>query len=82
MLLQQSLGLTALGYLLGVPAGYFLLQTMLSYIGGDYDFPMFIHAQTILAAAIFAFALAAAVNLLNARKLHRIDLVSALKAPE
>jgi putative ABC transport system permease protein len=82
LLLTQNLWFTAIGFLLGLPVGYFILKIMWESSGDSfYILPSISPANFILSAAI-TFALSILVNLMFSRKIKKLDMVESLKSGE
>ncbi|MDR0519524.1 MAG: ABC transporter permease [Clostridiales Family XIII bacterium] len=82
LLLSQSLWFTAIGFVLGVPAGMWLTSRIVAMSGDSFDFPVFLHAPTLLIALAFAFGMSALVNLFFSGKIRYLDMVGSLKGVE
>jgi putative ABC transport system permease protein len=82
LLLTQNLWFSAMGFLLGVPGGIWLIQVIVSFSGESFDFPVELRAPTLLISFVFTFGLSILVNLLFSRKIRRLNMVEALKAME
>lgn len=81
------LGELAVLTLLSIPLGFFLGHAISAYIAGAlssdlYRVPVVIRADTFAYAALVVLASAAASGLMVRHRLHRLDLVEALKARE
>ena len=82
LLLTQNLWFTAIGFLLGIPVGYLILDIMWQSSGDSfYILPSISPANFLLTAAI-TFALSILVNLMFSRKIKRLDMVESLKSGE
>ena len=83
ILLQQSLSITALGALLGVPFGRVMLGLLVDLITGIYyDMVIDPSAMPYLGAVIGTFMVSVLVNLYVSSKVKSIDMVEALKSRE
>lgn len=82
LLLTQNLWLSAVGYLIGIPAGKFLVDYMISTAGDSFDMISTIHFSNLLLSFLITFALSILVNLLFSRKIKKLDMVSSLKGVE
>lgn len=79
LLLTQNLWFTAVGFLLGLPVGYYILAIMWESSGDSfYILPSISPTNFILTAAI-TFSLSIFVNLLFSRKIKKLDMVESLK---
>lgn len=82
LLLTQNLWLSAVGFLLGIPAGKWLLDYMVSTAGDSFDMINVLHPGNLLLSFAITFALSIFVNLLFSRKIKRLDMVASLKGVE
>jgi putative ABC transport system permease protein len=82
LLLTQNLILTALGFLVGIPIGVFLVTVMTATMGDGFDMIAALHLTDIVFSALIIFGVAFAVNLLFHKKITRIDLAASLKGNE
>ncbi|MDR2673102.1 MAG: ABC transporter permease [Coriobacteriales bacterium] len=82
LLLTQNLWFSTLGFAFGVPGGIWLTNIIVSLSGDEFDFPIWLHPLTLLAAFVFTFGLSVLVNLLFSRKIRRLDMVESLKVME
>ncbi len=82
LLISQNLWLTVLGVLLGLPAGYGVLQYLLTALATEYEMKLVIGPATYLLSILLTFGVSFAVGLMVARRNKHIDMVSALKADE
>ncbi|AMD17989.1 cell division protein FtsX [Methanobrevibacter sp. YE315] len=82
LLLTQNLWFTAIGFILGVPIGYYILKIMWESSGDSfYVLPSVTVTNLILTAAI-TFTLSILVNLMFSRKIKNLDMVESLKGVE
>lgn len=82
LLLTQNLWLSAIGFLIGIPAGKFLVDYMISTAGDSFDMISTIHPSNILLSFVITFALSILVNLMFSRKIKKLDMVASLKGVE
>ena len=78
LFISQYLGISLLGYLIGIPIGYDVLETLRSNTDTLY-YPTNYTLSTIAISFIITIIVSAIVNLLLANKLKNIDMVEALK---
>ena len=79
LLLTQNLWFTTVGFLLGIPVGYYILAIMWESSGDSfYILPSITPLNFILSAAI-TFALSILVNLMFSGKLKKLNMVESLK---
>jgi len=82
LLLTQNIIFSIVGYLIGIPVGYYLLKTMLDGSGRDITYPIHIHLLNLVLSFIITFTISITVNLLFSRKIKNIDMVESLKGLE
>ena len=82
LLLTQNLWFSAIGYVLGIPAGLWLIRVITDSSGETFDFPVELTVSTALLAFSISFGLSVLVNLLFSRKIRRLNMVESLKAME
>lgn len=80
---KETLILTGVGVLVGLPAGYFLTRGLTAALKiPSLYFDTVVAWPTYIIAAALAFAFTVAVNALTNRRLGCIDMVGALKSAE
>lgn len=79
---MQTIWLTIIGVILGIPAGYVVLSYMILFIGDAYDMKAVISMQSYVVSCVGTMVLSLAVNWALSRKLKSVDMVSALKSIE
>ena len=82
LLLTQNLWFTAIGFLLGLPVGYYILAIMWESSGDSFYILPSISLTNFLLTAAITFALSIIVNLMFSRKIKRLDMVESLKGVE
>lgn len=82
LLLTQNLWLSAVGFLLGIPAGKWLVDTIISMSGDSFDMSDELKFTNLIIAFAITFALSVFVNLLFSKKIRHLDMVTALKGVE
>lgn len=82
LLLTQNLCLSALGFLLGVPAGQWLTDVIMSMSGDSFDMINVLTPENVLLSLAITFALSIFVNLLFSRRIRQLDMVASLKGAE
>lgn len=82
LLLTQNLWLSALGFVLGIPAGKWLVTFMTSTMGDSFDMITKLHISNILLSLTITLALSLFVNLMFYGKIRRIDMVTSLQGVE
>ena len=82
LLLTQNLWFTAIGFILGLPLGYYILDIMWQSSGDSFYILPSISLSNFLLTAVITFALSILVNLLFSRKIKKLDMVESLKGVE
>ena len=82
LLLTQNLWFTAIGFVLGLPVGYYILKIMWESSGDSFYILPSISITNFILTAIITFALSIFVNLLFSRKIKKLDMVESLKGVE
>ena len=82
LLLTQNLWFTAIGFLLGIPIGYYILKIMWESSGDSFYILPSITITNLVLTALITFALSILVNLMFSRKIKNLDMVESLKGVE
>ena len=82
LLLTQNLWFTAIGFVLGLPVGYYILKIMWESSGDSFYILPSISLTNLLITAAITFSLSIFVNLMFSRKIKRLDMVESLKGNE
>ena len=82
LLLTQNLWFTAVGFLLGLPVGYYILTIMWESSGDSFYILPSISLTNFLLTAAITFSLSILVNLMFSRKIKKLDMVESLKDVE
>ena len=82
LLLTQNLWFTAIGFLVGLPVGYYILKIMWESSGDSFYILPSISIGNFLISAAITFALSILVNLMFSRKIKKLDMVESLKSGE
>lgn len=82
LLIGQNLWLSAVGVIIGIPAGIATLGYLLSALAGEYEMRLAISAKTIILSTLLTFLMSLTVSLMVSRKNKKIDMVEALKGAE
>ena len=82
LLLTQNLWFTAIGFLLGLPVGYYILKIMWESSGDSFYILPSISLMNFIISGIITFTLSILVNLLFSRKIKKLDMVESLKSGE
>lgn len=77
--LIQNLLLSIVGYIIGVPLGYYVLRVMMDTSGETFYYPLNYSIQTMGLTFISVVLLSLIVNILLSRKIKNIDMVESLK---
>ena len=78
LFITQYLGVSIVGFLIGIPTGYYVLESIRSNTDKLY-YPADYSLTTIAISFVITIIVSAIVNLLLANKLKNIDMVEALK---
>lgn len=71
-----------IGILLGIPAGFAVLDYLLKALASEYEMKLRIGPATYIISIALTFGVSLAVGLMVARKNRKIDMVAALKTEE
>ncbi|MDR0906505.1 MAG: ABC transporter permease [Oscillospiraceae bacterium] len=82
LLLTQNLWFSAVGFVLGVPAGLRLIDVIVTLSGDSFDFPVELTLGTVLLSFVITFGLSVFAGLLFSGRITRLDMVGALKSTE
>lgn len=82
LLLTQNLWFTAIGFVLGIPIGDYILKTMWASAGDSFYVVPSVSVANIILVGIITFSLSIIVNLLFSRKIKQLDMVESLKSGE
>lgn len=79
LLLTQNIVFTALGFILGVPLGFYLMTLMMDAAGDSLYYIPSLTPGNIALSAVITFAVSIVVNLLFSSKIRNLNMVEALK---
>ena len=82
LLVGQNLFLSALGVILGIPCGVFVLDYLLKTLAGEYEMKMIVGIPSYLISVSLTVGMSLLVSLIVARKNKKINMVEALKGAE
>ena len=82
LLLTQSLWLSILGIIVGIPIGLELLYIICTTSGEDFDFAIKLSPLSIIISTAITLGVSILVNLLFSKKIKNIDMVESLKGVE
>ena len=82
LLISQSIWLTVIGVIIGLPAGVGVLQWLITALAGEYEMKLMLGALTYSVSILLTFGVSLLVGLMVARKNKKIDMVEALKGTE
>ena len=82
LLLTQNLWFTSIGYILGIPVGYYILKVMWDSSGDSFYILPSISLMNLILTAAITFSLSILVNLMFSRKIKKLDMVESLKSAE
>ncbi len=79
LLLTQNVVFTAIGFILGVPLGFYLMTLMMNAAGESLYYIPSLTLGNIALSAVITFAVSIVVNLLFSSKIRNLNMVEALK---
>ena len=82
LLLTQNLIFTAIGFILGVPLGMYMLDLMWASSGTSFYINPSLTITNLVISGIITFSLSILVNLLFSNKIKNLDMVESLKSSE
>jgi putative ABC transport system permease protein len=82
LLLTQNIWMTALGTLLGIPVGLWIIEYIFRFMGESFDFITVVYPLSYLYSILGTFLVSIMVNRLFSRKVKSLDMVSSLKGVE
>lgn len=82
LLVGQNLFLSALGVILGIPCGMFVLDYLLKTLAGEYEMKMMIGLPSYIVTVLLTVGMSIIVSLIVAGKNKKINMVEALKGAE
>lgn len=82
LLLTQNIIFTAVGFILGIPLGFYLMTLMMNAAGESLYYIPFLTSGNIILSGVITFAVSIVVNLLFSSKIGNLNMVEALKDVE
>ena len=82
LLLTQNLIFTTIGFILGVPLGFYMLGLMWASSGNSFYVIPSLTITNLLISAVITFSLSIIVNLMFSNRIRKLDMVESLKATE
>ena len=82
LLLTQNLVFTAIGFILGIPLGFYLMTLMMNAAGESIYYVPSLTLGNILLSGFITFTVSIVVNLLFSSKIKNLNMVEALKDVE
>ena len=82
LLLTQNLIFTAIGYVLGIPLGFYFMTLMMNAAGDSLYYVPSLTWGNLLLVALITFAISIGVNLMFSDKINDLNMVEALKDVE
>ncbi len=79
LLLTQNLIFTAIGFILGIPLGFYFMTLMMDAAGDSLYYIPTLTWGNILLSAVITFAISIGVNLMFSDKINNLNMVEALK---
>lgn len=81
--IRQNLWITIAALIPGIPLGYWLVEYIFTHaIGNEYDMAASVNPSSYVIGALFTLLVSFLVNLILARKIPSIDMVTSLKGNE
>ena len=82
LLLTQNILFTAIGFILGIPLGFYLMTLMMDAAGESLYYIPSLTLGNIILSGVITFAVSIVVNLLFSSKIKNLNMVEALKDVE
>ena len=82
LLLTQNVIFTAIGFVLGIPLGFYFMTLMMNAAGDSLYYVPSLTWGNILLTAVITFAISIGVNLMFSDKINDLNMVEALKDVE
>ena len=82
LLLTQNIIFTAIGFILGIPLGFYLMTLMMDAAGESLYYIPSLTLGNIILSGVITFAVSIVVNLLFSSKIGNLNMVEALKDVE
>ena len=82
LLISQNIWLTAIGVILGLPAGLLTLKWLLVALASEYELKLMLGPLTYFVSILLTFGVSILVGFMIAKKNRKIDMVEALKNAE
>lgn len=82
ILLTQNVIFTAIGFVLGIPLGFYFMTLMMNAAGDSLYYVPSLTLGNILLTAVITFAISIGVNLMFSDKINDLNMVEALKDVE
>jgi len=79
LFLTQNIVLSIIGFIFGVPLGYYVMRIMMDTSGDTFYYPINYSISTIFITFLFVIGISVIVNLLFSSKIKNIDMVKSLK---
>ncbi len=79
LFLTQNLILSIVGFIFGVPLGYYVMRILMDTSGDTFYYPVYYSIVTIAVTFVFVIGISVLVNLLFSSKIKNIDMVKSLK---
>ena len=82
LLLTQNIFFTVIGFILGIPVGFYILTIMWQASGDSFYLVPSLSLTNVILTAIITFSLSILVNLMFSNKIKKLDMVESLKGVE
>ncbi|WP_299522692.1 ABC transporter permease [uncultured Methanobrevibacter sp.] len=82
LLLTQNLWFTSIGFIVGIPLGYYLMKLMMDSAGASFYYPIRLTPGNLILSFLITFSLSILVNLMFSGKIRKLNMVESLKGVE
>ena len=79
ILVSETIWLTIIGIILGIPTGYLVLNLLIKLLASDYEMKVYCAPYVFIISILITFIVSVFVSYLVSRKTKRINMVEALK---
>lgn len=80
LILSQTIWLTIIGIVIGVPCGMLILKLLIKLLASDYEMKIYYAPYVYIISILLTFVVSALVSFLVSRKIKNINMVEALKS--
>lgn len=82
LLISQNFWVSVAGIVIGIPAGYVILDYLMTALTPEYELRLTVNVSTYIITALLTFGMTLLVSLMVSAKNKKIDMVEALKGTE